>query len=38
MVTTYREESFEVEPVRAGIAITVDTLVDTAFAYGHSDE
>ena len=38
VVTTYRDVSFEVEPLRAGTAVSVDTLVDAAFAYGHNDE
>ena len=38
VVTTYRDVSFEVEPLRAGTAVTVDSLVDAAFAYGHNDE
>ena len=33
VVTTYRDVSFEVEPLRAGTAVSVDTLVDAAFAY-----
>ena len=32
VVTTYRDVSFEVEPLRAGTAFTVDSLVDAAFA------
>ncbi len=37
-VTTLRGDSFEVDPIRSGVAVSVDSLVDAAFAYGHDNE
>lgn len=38
VVNTLRGESFEVDPIRSGAAVSVDSLVDAAFAYGHDRE
>lgn len=38
VVTSLRDVSFEVDPIRSGIAVPVDSLVEAAFAYGHDNE
>lgn len=37
-VTTLRGEQFEVDPVRSGVVTSVDSMVDSAFSYGHDYE
>ena len=37
-VNTLRGVSFEVDPIRSGVTIPVETLANAAFAYGHDDE
>ncbi len=38
VVTTFRGERFEVDPVRAGVATPLDTLVERAYAVGHDSD
>ena len=38
VVTTFRGERFEVDPVRAGVAMPLDTLVERAYAVGHDSD
>lgn len=38
VVTTFRGERFQVDPVRAGVAIPLDTLVEKAYAVGHDSD
>ena len=38
VVTTLRGESFEVDPIRAGAAVPVETLVEEAYAVGHDGD
>ena len=35
VVTTYGNQSFEVDPIRSGMVTTIDTAVDAAFRVGH---
>lgn len=38
VVTTFRGERFQVDPVRAGVALPLDTLVERAYAVGHDSD
>ena len=38
VVTAFRGERFQVDPVRAGVALPLDTLVDRAYAVGHDSD
>ena len=38
VVTSLRGVSFEVDPIRSGLAVPVDALADAAFSYGHDNE
>ena len=38
VVTSFRGERFQVDPVRAGVALPLDKLVDKAYAVGHDSD
>ena len=38
VVTAFRGERFQVDPVRAGVALPLDALVDKAYAVGHDSD
>ena len=38
VVTAFRGERFEVDPVRAGVAVPLDSLVERAYAVGHDSD